>query len=478
MTTVNQSRFVNTFIWVALLLLSSISLVAQQAGIPYQAYIIDTNAGYVLGEQIKDVPLANSNVLLHFEIRNENGQVEYIEHIEVETDAYGLASTIVGVGNGTPQAGTQFSDIDWNGKKKTLNIDIDFSNSGNNFVDQGEMPIIYIPGPAESAVVGLSTGTGAPTATQPASPNAGDVYVDQTTGAMYSFNGTTWVAAGSGSGKGVTTGSGAPTATQPASPNAGDVYVDETTGILYAHNGTTWVAAGSGSGKGVTTGSGAPHSSNPLDPDAGDLYVDHTTGYIYTYNGTTNEWESQRQTTTTLALVTNDNGTPADPSDDFDQLVYTNENNDKNSIDIATLVQAQNGLTVVDGAVELGGTLTKPTTITTSATNTLTINGLQEETAFDVDTDEVLIIDQPSGVIKRTSVAGLMAVEQKESLVVATNDGDRDFDTPLKITNAQKINVYRNGARVSFTTVDDDTIRLESEASCYKGDEIRIVQLK
>ena len=215
-----------------------------------------------------------------------------------------------------------------------------------------------------------------------------------------------------------------------------------------------------------------------MDPDAGDLYVDHTTGYIYTYNGTTNEWESQRQTTTTLALVTNDNGTPADPSDDFDQLVYTNENNDKNSIDIATLVQAQNGLTVVDGAVELGGTLTKPTTITTSATNTLTINGLQEETAFDVDTDEVLIIDQPSGVIKRTSVAGLMAVEQKESLVVATNDGDRDFDTPLKITNAQKINVYRNGARVSFTTVDDDTIRLESEASCYKGDEIRIVQLK
>ena len=304
------------------------------------------------------------------------------------------------------------------------------------------------------------------------------MYVDETTGILYAHNGTTWVAAGSGSDKGVTTGPGAPTATQPASPNAGDVYVDETTGAMYSFNGTTWVAAGSGSGKGVTTGSGAPHSSNPLDPDAGDLYVDHTTGYIYTYNDTTNEWESQRQTTTTLALVTNDNGTPADPSDDFDQLVYTNENNDKNSIDITTLVQAQNGLTVVDGAVELGGTLTKPTTITTSATNTLTINGLQEETAFDVDTDEVLIIDQPSGVIKRTSVAGLMAVEQKESLVVATNDGDRDFDTPLKITNAQKINVYRNGARVSFTTVDDDTIRLESEASCYKGDEIRIVQLK
>ena len=367
--------------WTFLLFFGSITLsYAQQSGIPYQAYFVDNNAGYVFGEQIKNVPLANSKVLLSFEVRDENGQVEYIEHIEVPTDQYGMASTIVGVGIGTPQAGTQFSNVDWNGKKKMLHIDIDFSNSGNNFVDHGEMPIIDIPGPAEDATTGLTTAVGPPTTT------------------------------------------------------------------------------------------------NPADPNAGDLYVDEATGHVYTFNGTTNAWESQHETLTSLALETNDNGSPTDISDDYDQLVYTNENKVTNSIDIGALVKANNGLSVVAGTVELGGTLTKPTTITTSATNTLTITGLPEETAFSPNEDQVVVLDQPSGVIKRTSLAALSV--QKEKVWVAANDGDTDFDTPLTITSIEKINVFRNGARVGFTAVDTDTIKLETEATCYKGDEIRIVQLQ
>lgn len=94
--------------------------VAQTPGIPYQAYIIDTNGGYVPGEQI-EVPLANAKILLQFEIRDDKGEVEYRERIPVTTDEYGLVSTVIGIeGNGgTPVFGS-FSDIDWNGKQKRL----------------------------------------------------------------------------------------------------------------------------------------------------------------------------------------------------------------------------------------------------------------------------------------------------------------------------------------------------------------------
>lgn len=117
-------------------------LIAQTPGIPYQAYFMDNEAGYVPGEQLEGIPLANSEILLQFEIRNDKGEVEYIEEIPVKTDAYGLVSTVIGVGNGTPALGYSFDNVDWNGKKKTLYTDIDFSNTGNQFEYHGEMDII------------------------------------------------------------------------------------------------------------------------------------------------------------------------------------------------------------------------------------------------------------------------------------------------------------------------------------------------
>jgi len=133
--------------------------VAQTPGIPYQAYIIDTNGGYVPGEQI-EVPLANAKILLQFEIRDDKGEVEYRERIPVTTDEYGLVTTVIGIeGNGgTPVFGS-FSDIDWNGKQKRLYIDIDFSGAGDDFVDHGDMDIIYIPGPASGVITNETTST-------------------------------------------------------------------------------------------------------------------------------------------------------------------------------------------------------------------------------------------------------------------------------------------------------------------------------
>ena len=65
-----------------------------------------------------------------------------------------------------------------------------------------------------------------------------------------------------------------------------------------------------------------------------------------------------------------------------------------------------------------------------------------------------------------------------EQVVVTAVDGQLLFTTPLPITDIQKIDVYRNGARISFTRINGTTIQIDKEAICYLGDEIRIVQLK
>ena len=65
----------------------------------------------------------------------------------------------------------------------------------------------------------------------------------------------------------------------------------------------------------------------------------------------------------------------------------------------------------------------------------------------------------------------------KQSVTTAV-DGQLLFTTPLPITDTQKIDVFRNGARISFTQIDANTIQIDKEATCYQGDEIRIVQLK
>ena len=65
-----------------------------------------------------------------------------------------------------------------------------------------------------------------------------------------------------------------------------------------------------------------------------------------------------------------------------------------------------------------------------------------------------------------------------EQFVITAVDGQLFFTTPLPITDIRKIDVYRNGARISFTQINATTIQIDKEATCYLGDEIRIVQLE
>lgn len=139
---------------------------------------------------------------------------------------------------------------------------------------------------------------------------------------------------------------------------------------------------------------------------------------------------------------------------------------------VNVLSSADNGLSVTNGNVQLGGTLTQPTTVSASAGNTLAITGLQEG---DVSTDSVLVVTPTAGVVKKVKFSS-SGVNQYKSVTLATA-GQLIFPTPIGITDIKKIQVFRNGVSVECSPVDSNHIQLESEAACYANDEIKIIQL-
>jgi hypothetical protein len=67
-------------------------------------------------------------------------------------------------------------------------------------------------------------------------------------------------------------------------------------------------------------------------------------------------------------------------------------------------------------------------------------------------------------------------IQQLEVVHIATN-GQAQFTTPITISNIAKLSVYRNGVKIGLTSVNSNTIALESGVVCNINDEIRIVQL-
>jgi hypothetical protein len=133
--------------------------------------------------------------------------------------------------------------------------------------------------------------------------------------------------------------------------------------------------------------------------------------------------------------------------------------------------KALNGLYNDNSTIKLGGVLTEPTTISSDATNTIAFKGLQVSANND---DQVIVADKNTGVLKQKALSSL---SEKKQIIVIAIDGQLEFNTPLNITSKDKIDVFRNGVRINFTTLNSTTIKLEQEAQCYQNDEIRIVQL-
>lgn len=138
----------------------------------------------------------------------------------------------------------------------------------------------------------------------------------------------------------------------------------------------------------------------------------------------------------------------------------------------ATNAEYLNGLTKVDDIIKLGGDLTEPTEIITGTTNTFAIKNLEETTTTSLEHKIVVVED--SGVLKTINVP--TPLQQVQTVITAT-DGQVLFGTPEEITTNGKINVYRNGIRVNFTTINTNTIEIEPDATCFQNDQIRIVQL-
>ncbi|MFD0994026.1 hypothetical protein [Tenacibaculum geojense] len=240
---------------------------------------------------------------------------------------------------------------------------------------------------------------------------------------VYTYNGTTWVSLCSNSTSNnitVTTSGSAPT-----NNSMGDFWInDANNNYVSIWDGSQWIPIDTNPRR----GNGAPDSSNAPNPIAGDLYVDQTTGIIYAYNGSS--W-----------------------------------------VNSSTSVNANNGVFVAaNNTIQLGGVLIRPTTITTDATNTLAIQGLQDG---DVTQDDIVTVNQTTGELRRVNLSSLMREEVAE--ITAIN-GQTQFTAPLPITDGRKVNVYRNGVRVDFTIVNTTTIEVEAGAICFDGDQIRIVQ--
>lgn len=104
-----------------------------------------------------------------------------------------------------------------------------------------------------------------------------------------------------------------------------------------------------------------------------------------------------------------------------------------------------NGLTKTGNQVELGGNLTKSTTIGTDASNTLKIAGLQ---AGDLATDK-LVVAGADGTLKSVTAESLLQSGDENFTATA---GQSTFTVANMPATASKVWVFRNGAKLLVTT--------------------------
>ena len=133
-----------------------------------------------------------------------------------------------------------------------------------------------------------------------------------------------------------------------------------------------------------------------------------------------------------------------------------------------------------NGYIQLGGNLDQATTINTTSSNTLSIMGLQSGSA----TDSLVVVDPTAGTLKRISPSKL-TTGQYVSTYSATM-GQTTFLAPLTVTDANKIQVFRNGSLVGFTTtVGSNNVTIDFSnydngylSGCLASDQIKIYQWK
>ena len=139
----------------SLIFCSKEMVVAQTAGINYQALILNSEEIQIPGADIEEnqVPLGLEEVSFRFSITDEEFQDLYSEEQTTTTDENGMVSLIVG--DGTPLFST-FEDIVWNGTLKYLNVEIDIHSQNQGYVFLDLQKILYLPQSGTGATVDIA----------------------------------------------------------------------------------------------------------------------------------------------------------------------------------------------------------------------------------------------------------------------------------------------------------------------------------
>jgi hypothetical protein len=150
-------------------------------------------------------------------------------------------------------------------------------------------------------------------------------------------------------------------------------------------------------------------------------------------------------------------------------------------ISASTLFNAltfSNGLTKTGNLVELGGSLTKPTTIGTDATNVLKVTGLQSGSAADS-----LVVVGADGTFKKITQESLLKSGEQVFTATAGTLAYTVTGTATPLPVYSKVWVYRNGAKLLANddyTVSGSVVTLvpDAEWSLATGDIIEVQWVK
>ena len=135
-----------------------------------------------------------------------------------------------------------------------------------------------------------------------------------------------------------------------------------------------------------------------------------------------------------------------------------------------------NGLTKTGNTVELGGNLTKSTTIGTNIENTLKITGLQ---SGNLATDS-LVVASSDGTLKKVGAESLLQSGEQN---YTASTGQAAYSVVNMPSSATKVWVYRNGAKLipatDFTTTAGNvTLTTVMAALVVAGDVIEVQWVK
>ena len=136
----------------------------------------------------------------------------------------------------------------------------------------------------------------------------------------------------------------------------------------------------------------------------------------------------------------------------------------------------ENGLTKNGNTVQLGGTLIKPTTLVTDATNTLKISGLQSGSLA----SDSLVVSSTDGTLKRVTAEMLL---QSGGVYYSSTAGQSSYAVNNLPATASKVWVYRNGAKLipitDFTTGAGQIVLTPAMAALIvAGDTIEVQWVK